>query len=209
VQVDGQRNVRPDGNSLEVITDSFGSVSDVRTRLGNAEAYLRNRSDHRSVFLTVYTDMTVTVETGIESGAFDDPDWARKYLIAFMDRYRNALVDFERGNLTEVSPAWRIGFRGSTNDDTLLVQDALFGIDAHINYDPAFARRDVSIDPNRPSKRRDHDRTNGTLRRLVDVIQRAFADVYDAEGYTRIDDMLGSFNEGFTFIGLREARSLA
>ena len=85
----------------------------------------------------------------------------------------------------------------------------MLGINAHINYDLAFALRDVSIDPDRPSKHRDHDRINGLLSQLVDVVQRALADVYDAEGYTRIDDVLGSFDEEFMLIGLTEARSLA
>lgn len=82
-------------------------------------------------------------------------------------------------------------------------------INAHINYDLAFALRDVSIDPNRPSKRRDHNRINDILRRVVDVVQRALADVYGAEGYTDIDTLLGSFDEEFTLFGVTEARSLA
>ena len=82
-------------------------------------------------------------------------------------------------------------------------------INAHINYDLAFTLRDVSIDPNRPSKRRDHNRINDILRRVVDVVQRALADVYGAEGYTDIDTLLGSFDEEFTLFGVTEARSLA
>ena len=37
------------------------------------------------MFLTVYAEMTATIETGIESGVFDDPDWVREYLIDFAD----------------------------------------------------------------------------------------------------------------------------
>lgn len=85
MQVDRRRDTEPDENLLEVMTGSFTSVSDVRTRLGSAEAYLRSRSDRRSVFLTVYAEMTATIETGIESGVFDDPDWVREYLIDFAD----------------------------------------------------------------------------------------------------------------------------
>lgn len=206
---DRQPDAEPDEKLLELIADPFESVSDAHTRLTKAEAHLRVRSDRRSVFLTVYAEMTANVGAGIESGAFDDPDWVREYLVAFANRYRRALIDFERGNLTDVPPAWKLGFHASTNDDTLLIQDALLGINAHINYDLAFTLRDVSIDPDRPSKLRDHDRINRILRQLVDVIQRALAEVYNAEGYTHIDNALGSFDEEFMLVGLTEARSLA
>ena len=76
---------------------SFRSVDDVLNRLGEAEVYFRQRSDRRSVFLTVYTEMTATVKRGIESGAFESPGWVRDYLVAFAERYRTALLGAERG----------------------------------------------------------------------------------------------------------------
>ena len=75
----------------------FRSVEDVLNRLGEAEVYFRQRSDRRSVFLTVYTEMTATVKRGIESGAFESPGWVRDYLVAFAERYRTALLGAERG----------------------------------------------------------------------------------------------------------------
>ena len=126
-QVDRRRGVTPDEGLLEVVADPFTSVSDVLARLERAEAYLRCQSDRRAVFLTVYTEMTASVEAGIELGRFDDPDWVCEYLVAFADRYREALVDFERGNPSDVPQAWRLGFQASTSDYTLLIQDAVLG----------------------------------------------------------------------------------
>ena len=206
---DSGRERAPDERLLGMMGDPFDSVSDVSERLGAVETYLRDRGDRRSVFLTVYTEMTANVHDGIESGAFDDPEWVRDYLVAFADRYRTALVASERGNPAEVPVAWQLAFDASTSGDTILIQDALLGVSAHINYDLTYALRDVGIDPERPSKLRDHNRINGILQQLVDVVQRALADVYDASGYTRVDELLGSLDEEFTLIGLKEARSLA
>lgn len=189
--------------------DPFESVGDVLERLGDAEALLRSRSDRRSVFLTVYTEMTATVERGIESGYFDDPDWVSEYLTTFANWYRTALVDFERGELARVPDPWRLGFHASTSGYTVLVQDALLGINAHINYDLPYTLREVAIDPNRSAKRRDHDRINGILATLVDVVQRALVEVYDAGGYAHVDALMGTFDEDFTLVGLTEARDLA
>ena len=95
------------------------------------------------------------------------------------------------------------------SDYTLLIQDALLGINAHVNYDLTYTLSDVSIDPDRPSKRADHEAINGVLARLVDTVQRALADVYAARGYDRLDRLLGSFDEGFTLVALTESRALA
>lgn len=203
------RDPGPDEQLLAVMAEPFESVSDAYERLGKAEAYLRARSDRRSVFLTVYTEMTANVNTGIESGTFDDPEWVRDYLVTFANLYRTALVDSERGDVSNVPLAWRLAFRAPRTGYTVLIQDALLGISAHINYDLAYALRDVGIDPDRSSKLRDHERINGILQRLVDVVQRALIDVYGARGYERIDTLLGSFDEDFTLVGLTEARWLA
>jgi hypothetical protein len=207
--LDSGRERAPDERLCTMLDDPFDSVSDVSERLGAVETYLRDRGDRRSVFLTVYTEMTANVYDGIESGAFEDPEWVRDYLVDFADRYRSALLASERGNPTGVPVAWHLAFGASTSGDTVLIQDALLGVSAHINYDLVYALRDVGIDPKRQSKLRDHNRINGVLQQLVDVVQRALADVYDASGYTRIDALLGSFDEEFTLVGLREARSLA
>ncbi len=204
-----RRETEPDGQLLDLLGDPFESVADVRERLGATETHLRERSDRRSVFLTVYTRMTANVEEGIGSGLFDDPGWVRAYLVAFADRYRVALVDWERGALDAVPEAWKVAFHASTRGETVLVQDALLGMNAHINYDLTYTLRDVGIDPNRSSKHRDHDRINEVLERLVDVVQRALVDIYGAGGYAAVDDLLGSFDEEFTLVGLTEARSLA
>lgn len=203
----GVRPPAPDEQLLDLVGTPFGSVADTRTRLREAEAYLRGRADRRSVFLTVYATMTGRVEAGIASGQFEDPDWIRAYLVAFANRYRRALVDFERGN--DVPAPWELSFGASYDSATLLLQDALLGVSAHINYDLPYALRSAAIDPDRPAKRRDHDRINRVLEALVDVVQRSLADVYDAEGYRRLDRQLGSLDEAFTLIGLTEARTLA
>lgn len=199
----------PDARLLDLLNDPFDSVTDVRQRLESAEAYLRDQSDRRSVFLTVYTEMTANVEKGINSGMFTDPTWVDNYLVAFANHYRSALLAAERGVWIDIPMAWWIAFHAALDQPTLLVQDALLGINAHINYDLPYALVDVGISPNRPAKRRDHNRINDILKELIDVVQRALTDIYDAGGYAHADQLLGSFDEDFTLVGLTESRDLA
>lgn len=209
LDVDDHRGTTPDRELLDIVTGRFTSVDDAYERLRQAEAHFRDRHDRRSVFLTIYATMTAKARDGIESGAFDDAEWVRRSLVTFAEWYRRALANFERETVSAVPLPWRLGFSASLGNHTLLIQDALLGINAHINYDLPYTLREIAIDPDRPAKRRDHDRVNAILRQLVDVVQRALATVYAATGYAHIDTVLGSFDEDFTFFGLTEARRLA
>lgn len=198
---------QPDAALLAILAEPFSSVDDAHDRMVEAEAHLRGEADRRSVFLTVYSSMTARVQAGIESGTFEDPSWTRSYLVDFANRYREAVIDFERGR--GVPTPWELAFRASTGGTTLLIQDALLGINAHINYDLPYTLRAVGIDPDRPAKHRDHTRINEVLQSLVDVVQRSLVEIYEAEGYRHLDRELGSFDETFTLLGLTEARALA
>ena len=194
---------------LEVLAEPFTSVGDTHDRLARTEQSFREHDDRRSVFLTVYTRMTAAVRSGIRSGRFANEEWAREYLVAFANYYRRALLAFERRDFEAVPAPWRIGFTASVRGDTLIAQDALSGINAHINYDLTYTLDDVGIDPDRDAKRADHDQINEILKRLVDTVQDVLVDVYAAVGVSRIDDLLGRIDEQLAFLGLTRSRQFA
>jgi len=100
----------PDPALLDIVSTSFASVADVDERLARAESHLRERGDRRAVFLTVYSRMTATVQTAIDDGAFVDPEWTASYLVSFADRYRRALVAFERRAFESLPRPWLVAF---------------------------------------------------------------------------------------------------
>mgnify|MGYP006280735547 FL=1 len=199
----------PDEHLLEILDGPFRSIDDTARRLGQAERYLRSRQDRRSVFLTVYTTMTANVQSGIQSGFFTDPDWVRGYVITFAEYYRRAAVAFERRDFESVPRSWQLAFAASITGDMLVAQDALLGINAHINYDLTYTLTELSIDPDRKTKRADHDRINEILGRLVDVVQDTLVAVYSALGVSELDELLGSFDEQLAVVGFRQSRRLA
>lgn len=199
----------PDIDLLDLLADPFESVDDVHDRLTRLERYFREHNDRRSVFLTVYARMTAAVRAGIQSGVFSDPDWTRKYLITFAEHYRRALLAFEQRDFDAVPPPWRIGFATSLRGDALVAQDALLGINAHINYDLTYTLQEVTIDPDRDAKRRDHNTINDILKRLIDVAQKVLSTVYSAVTVSEIDKLLGQFDEQLAFLGLQQSRQFA
>lgn len=202
-------SVEPDDRVFEILDRPFASVEDTHDRLAETEAHFREREDRRSVFLTVYAEMTGAVKRGIESGHFTDPDWVSEYLVTFAEYYRRALLAFERREFDAVPPPWQLGFGASIQGETLVAQDALLGINAHINYDLTYTLREISIDPGREDKRADHVRINDILRRLVDVVQETLVGVYAAVGVSEIDDLLGPVDEQLAVFGLEQSRQFA
>ena len=201
----------PDPDLTALLAAPFSGVDDVYDRLSAAETHLRNAGDRRAVFLTVYTAMTERVRAGIEGRGrrVDAPDWTRRYLVAFAERYRRALVDFEHGR--SVPPAWRVAFGASLGGETLVLQDALLGINAHIVNDLAFALDDVGIGDGAERDRRhaDHLAINEVLSGLADVVQTTLASVYEAAGLREVDELFGRLDETATLHGLRAARAFA
>ena len=215
--VDGERDAvaaelageEPDAALLDLVSEPFASVADVDERLARTESYLRERGDRRAVFLTVYSRMTATVRTAIDDGAFVDSEWAAAYLVAFAERYRRALVAFERRAFDSLPRPWLLAFGAAARGETLVAQDALLGINAHITYDLTYALGDVGIDPDRGAKLEDHDRINAVLARLVQTAQDALVEAYDAVGVAGIDRLFDPLDDRLALLGLRGVREFA
>ncbi|SMO48326.1 DUF5995 family protein [Halorubrum cibi] len=201
----------PDAMLLDLLAEPFASVEDVDDRLSRAETYLRERNDGRAVFLTVYTRMTEAVADGLETGFFDDSEWVASYLVAFAERYRRALVAFERRAFgsSSLPHAWLLGFEAAVRGENLVLQDALSGINAHITYDLTYTLRDVGIDPDRDRKRTDHDRINAVLARLVSAVQEALVAVYDAAGVSGAEALFDPLDDRLMLLGLEGSREFA
>lgn len=199
----------PDSALLDLVSAPFASVVDVDERLARTESYLRERGDRRAVFLTVYSRMTATVRDAIDDGAFIDSEWAASYLIAFAERYRRALVAFERRAFESLPRPWLTAFAAAARGETLLAQDALLGINAHITYDLTYTLGDVGIDPDRGAKRADHDRINAILARLVQTAQDALVEAYAAIGIASIDRLLDPLDDRLALLGLKGVREFA
>lgn len=199
----------PDTTLIDLASDPFDAVGEVAERLTRIEAYLRERGDRRSVFLTVYARMTAAVSATLDGDAFDDPAWVTAYLVEFAEYYRRALLAFERREFASVPQAWLLAFGAAERGETLIAQDALLGINAHINDDLPYTLRDVGIDPDRDAKRADHDRVNEILARLTATVQEALVEVYDAVGVRGIDALVDPLDDRLALLGLAGSRELA
>lgn len=177
---------------IDQITHRFESLEQTRNALQRTEEVLRAADDRRSVFLTIYVEMTKAVIQEIETEAFHDPAWARKYLIEFANWYREALLNFEQGNMQDIPQPWQLAFSASMSGHTLVIQDLLLGVNAHINYDLAYTLTEIDIDPNRSKKLRDHNQINRILASLIDTAQSIISERYSTAGLAEVDVSRGA-----------------
>jgi hypothetical protein len=199
---------KPNPDFVAIMEHPFESVVDVEDRLSRLEHQLREESDRRAIFLMIYTRMTREVRRGIERGRFANPDWMRRYVLTFADYYRRAFLAFETGAMGAVPDPWRIAFGTAISGEGLVLQDALLGINAHINYDLALTLDDVGIDPNRDEKYTDHRTIDQILARLVDTQQEVLAEYY-ASGIDEIDAISGQMDERLSMFSIEEGREQA
>lgn len=141
---------------LSLLEAAYASVSETRKRLRALLSAFEARDDRRAAFLSVYVRTTESVAERIEREGFGDPDWVADYLVAFANRYREAVLAHETGHVDALPGAWRIAFRAADRGGASAVRLAALGVNAHVNHDLALALDDVGTATDRPTRRADH-----------------------------------------------------
>ncbi|MFB6300463.1 MAG: DUF5995 family protein [Halobacteriales archaeon] len=198
----------PDSALIDQLQAPFESTDDVVNRFDRLVGTLRNDHDGRAVFLMVYRRITGAIDQATEADRFADPEWVDDYLVTFADRYRTAFLDYERGRYDSVPDPWVVAFTAALTEETLAIQRASLGINAHVTYDLAFAIDTVGVEPNQPQKYADHVRINTILSRMVDQVQSGLIEFY-APGLRTVDTALGNIDETGYMMAVRNGRELA
>ena len=121
---------------------THGGLDDLLTRMHEDLTWLTGRGDARRYFHATYLRTTQAVGDEIARGGFADPDWVRRWDLAFAAYYLDALDADRRGD--PVSGPWRVAFDAARDrPDLLPLRHVLFGLNAHINYDLPQALLDV------------------------------------------------------------------
>lgn len=207
-QPDTSKRKKGEPELVALVEDPFTSVEETCRHLTKLLQAFEVRNDRRAVFLSIYARVTEVVADRINRGDFENPNWVADYLVAFADLYREAIYDYETGNLEHLADPWQIAFETTEQLDTLVTQDALLGINAHINYDLAFALDEVGVKPDPAVKYEDHRAVTGVLRQLIDETQASLAEEY-APGIAVIDSALGRLDERLGICTIDECRDSA
>jgi hypothetical protein len=174
------------------------SASDTADAL---RAVARSRSDALGYFPAMYARVTDRVASGIVEGRFDDGPRMDEFITQFANRYLKAF-DEPRTR----ARCWQACWDVRQDDELLIVQHLLLGINAHVNYDlpqtVAAIARESSNDWS--AIRRDFDAVNVILAATsVDVLR-------DLDRVSRWTNEAAALGGGKLFnFSLRRARDQA
>lgn len=191
--------------------DQLQTINQVIDVLTEKLQVLKRNGDHRVVFHHVYLLMTKEMKNRLSSNFFLDSVWMERVLVEFAHYYFNAIDAYEAG--LPCPPAWELAFRLASEKQSLVLQDALLGINAHINSDlPMVIYLILQEDQAWPDarimlrRRQDHDRINDILKELIDSVQEELAHYYG--WFIRIIDfMMGRRDESLAAFILAHCRT--
>ncbi len=195
-------------NLIDVLRQEYATTDDVAAGLAAVEDCCLPEGDMRGVFATAYLHITKEIVRSIVDNEFADAEWTRRYLIAFGNLYRNALLNYETGETTGMAKAWRIAFDAAHDRQGLVIQHLTLGINAHINHDLPLALVEAGLDPDRLGKHADHTAVNLVLAASTDGLKRTVADMY-APILNRLDRIFGRLDDEITNFSIPKARQHA
>lgn len=186
----------------------FRTLDDVVSGLGALEAGFRRQRDRRCVFLTLYALVSTEMRERVRQRAFEDPEWVERYAVAFANLYTRALEAYDEQRLHEVPKAWRLCFDRARDGSGLVLQDMFLGVNAHVNSDLPFALSDISIDPDRAARYRDHAAVNAVLGAITERATLRLTELY-APGLGTLDNCAWQLDEMVSAFSLDVARESA
>lgn len=131
-------------------------------------AYLDRRSP-LAYFTALYRTVTVRVRSGIEGGVFEDGERMNRFDTEFGNRYFAALDALADGR--DPPKAWRVAFAAESRSGTAILQHALLGVNAHINFDLPFAAVATAPGAALPALWKDYDAINRILASTFEDVQ--------------------------------------
>ncbi len=100
--------------------------------------------DRRERFLLMYRTFKNELRKNIQKGRFADSEWTEAICCRMAEMYFEAYEQYEKSQ-NDTPQAWRVCFDTSIAKKNNLLQDALLGMNAHINYDLPICVYDIMI----------------------------------------------------------------
>jgi len=197
-----------DPELVALVEEPYSSVEETHRRLESLLSAYEARDDRRAVFLSIYVRMTGAVARRLRGDEFEDPEWVGEYLVAFANLYRAAVHDYETGALDSLADPWQLAFEAAERGDSLVLQDAMLGVNAHINYDLSLAVHDADVRPDPDAKYADHSRITDVIAAILDESQDGLVE-RGADGLGTLDDSLGRLDEWLSVLTIDECRDSA
>jgi len=181
------------------------TIPEVLSRLEAIQSYTEARSplknqDGVASFNFLYRIITARIFDHVGTGYFPDDAFITRLDVAFANRYLDALRSHAAAS-GQTPRSWKALFDRRSNPGVTPLQFAVAGVNAHVNFDLAWAVvttcTDMDRDPEEGVQRATYDRVNDVfaeeMRRLRQHFEGRLARWIDDLVLARVEDVLGNW----------------
>jgi hypothetical protein len=116
------------------------TIDDVLRTLDQILDWSISAQSNVGYFTTLYKRVTVAIRNAVDEGVFDDGRRIEELDVAFARRYFNALnAYFYPDEYQGPTLPWEVAFVGDRNNQAIILQHMMTGLNAHITFDLGIA----------------------------------------------------------------------
>lgn len=187
---------------------SIGPAHSVDQVIERVEEVIEAAREHNSrigYFAALYLQVARKFKESVESGIFQHPDLIDGLDVVFMNRYLEAIRQYQEGKTP--SPPWEQAFRAGESNRPTVLQHLMLGMNAHINYDLSIAISQACPAQDMPRLRPDFETMNGVLFSLLREVEEELARIWPL--LRTFHRFFGKIEDAIIKEGMVEARHLA
>jgi hypothetical protein len=156
------------------------TIDEVISMLDEIIARARRERSRLGYFPALYRKVTIKVKEGIQHGVFEDNPRVEKLDVIFANRYIEAVHQFWRGE--KMTQAWQLSFNAGKENNPIVLQHLLLGMNAHINLDLGISAALTCPGDELPSLYTDFNKINETLASLVNGVKNELTQIWPLLG---------------------------
>ncbi len=181
------------------------TITEVLARLVEIIEQEKRRNSAAGMFPALYYAMTAAVLKDIQTGQFENPSLMEQLDVHFAKRYFAAYDAWRSGQSHPRS--WSAAFEASANDQLIVMQHLMLGINAHINFDLSISAAAVAPGNAIFAMERDFMRINDIIGNLTETVQDKLGRIWQPLGI--FDHLLRTKDEGLANFSINVARRAA
>lgn len=151
-------------------------IDEVIQILGDIISDSKKNENPLGYFAALYQRVTIEVKNKLGTGYFDNDQRMEKLDVIFANRYIKAYFDYQKNEV--VTNSWKTTFEFAKNEELIVLQHLLLGMNAHINLDLGIAAAETSSPQTIDSLQNDFNRINDILSSLVNEVQENLSNIW-------------------------------
>ncbi len=184
---------------------TFKTIEEVIESLDQIIEWSKKNKSTLGYFACTYRSTTIAVLQGVQNNKFEDGARMIALDIAFANRYFEALENYQKNK--KCTNAWFTAFEASKNDQLLVMQHILLGMNAHINLDLGVSAASIMPLGNISPLRNDFNKINEVIASINQKVEDSLSEICYSIEY--IDQFMKNADNIILDFAISKARETA